>query len=128
VESTTKTYGWNGFLPPLAQNYVGTVINKGNAGRAYPVKFQLLDGSGNYISSLSAVKSEQFGASTACSSPTSTSDPIDYSVTASTSGLQYDSTSNQYVYTWKTPASAGCYMLKIGLADGESKFALFSLQ
>jgi hypothetical protein len=119
-------YGWTGFFPPLDPDSMGTVINSGKAGKTYPVKFQLLDQTGQYISSLSAVTSIAYAPSSACSG--SSSDPIDYTATDSVSGLRYESGANQFIYNWASPSKAGCYLLKISLADNSARLALFSLK
>ena len=100
------------------------VLNVGKAGRTFPVKFQLQDSLGNWVSSLNAVKAISVIGSNACGS--GSSDPIDYS-TADTAGLHYDSTANQFVYNWKTPSTGGCLVLKLTLTDNTTPQALFNL-
>ena len=103
------------------------VVNTGNAGRTYPVKFQLKDAKAAFISSLKAVGSVT-SASVSCSAFSSVTDALPTTTTTSTAGLQYDPAANQYVYTWKTPSAAGCYVLKVALLDGSSYFADFKLK
>jgi hypothetical protein len=123
IESNSvATFGWTGFFPPINSDTSGTVVNAGKAGRTYPVKFQLKDSSGAFVSTLSAVRSITYSRS-ACTG--GTVDPID-SATTSTAGLHYDSSANQFVYNWATPP-AGCYTLAVSLADGTTSLALFSL-
>jgi Tol biopolymer transport system component len=102
-----ETFG--GFLPP--------VDNTGKAGRTYPVKWQLRDAAGNYVSTLSAVASIRYKA-VPCGQYTG--DPTDTLETSTTGGtaLRYDSDTNQYVYNWKTPSASGCYELFLQLSDG----------
>ena len=118
-------FGFGGFYAPVDPDTTGTVINSGKAGRTYPLKFQLKDSTGNFISNLNAVRSIKYATSTACTAGGSTN-PIDYDTT-SNSGLTYDTGNNQFHYNWKTPSTAGCYTLKVNLLDGTTKLSLYSL-
>jgi N-acetylneuraminic acid mutarotase len=88
-------YNFHGFLPPLNNGLSFA------AGRTIPIKFQLMDANGNYISSLSAVSSLQVGNINLLP------------------GLKYDATANQFVDNWQTKGlSAGAYTITLQLADG----------
>jgi uncharacterized delta-60 repeat protein len=87
-------YKFSGFLAPLNAN-MAMALN-----RTVPIKFQLTDYNGKYITSLSAVQS--------------------LVVSGGTLGaLRYDSTTNQFIANWQTRGvSAGTYTVSLALADG----------
>jgi hypothetical protein len=47
--------------------------------------------------------------------------------TSGASGLRYDTTANQYIFTWQTAASfaGNCYELMVDLNDGTQHIARF---
>jgi hypothetical protein len=117
-------YEFIGFLSPVDNP---ETVNMGKAGRTYPIKWQLKDGDGLYVSDLAVVFSithKQTSCGAFSGDPT---DSIEVESTGGT-GLRYDSTSNQYIYNWKTPASPACYTLFVKFNTGQVFHAYFILK
>jgi len=114
-------YNWTGFFQPVDNL---PTINTVNAGQAIPIKFSL---GGNYglnifASGYPASQNVSCGGSSGGSS-----DPIEETVTAGNSSLQYDPGTQHYIYVWKTDkAWAGtCRTLIVKLIDGTEHTAFF---
>jgi hypothetical protein len=121
--SYTVQYNFIGFLQPVDNP---PTFNVAKAGRTIPVKWQLPDGNGGFISSLSVVVNNPLRYRQINCDATSPSDPLPAD-TSGSSGLRYDSTTNQYIFTWQTSSTfAGkCYELLLDLNDGTQKIARF---
>jgi hypothetical protein len=116
----TVNYNFTGFFQPVDNQ---PTLNRVKAGSAIPVKFSLGGNQGLTIFANGSPSSVQIGCVSA--DPV---DPIEITVTANASGLQYDASANQYIYVWKTNSAwAGtCRQLVIQLADGTYHRANFN--
>jgi hypothetical protein len=118
--NVTVNFGWNGFFAPVDNN---GVLNAIKGGQSVPLKWNIPNGSGGWISSLDVVSSVRQSIFT-CTAGAPTDD-----VEAPTSGLtslRYDSTANQYIYNWQSPKTSNtCYKITVNLTDGSSRSALF---
>jgi hypothetical protein len=115
------TYTFIGFQSPVNNP---PLVNTGKGGKTYPVKFQIKDANGAYVTSLSVVKSITATA-TSCD-PTDTPDALEVTATGGTA-LRYDTTANQFVFNWQTPKGVGCYTLTFTLDNGDLHAADFKL-
>jgi hypothetical protein len=115
-------YNFIGFQSPVDNL---PAVNTGKAGKTYPVKWQLQDGSGNFITTLDAVTSITYQAISCGNFSDAPADPLEVLASGGT-GLRYDTTANQYIYNWKTPG-AGCYVLSLALKGGQVFSANFNL-
>jgi hypothetical protein len=115
-------YDLAGFLDPVDNT---PTVNAGKGGKVYALRWQLRDGAGGFVSSLSAVR--QISAQeTSCSA--FTNDPIDAleATAAGAAGLRYDTALQTYLYNWASPRK-GCYTLFVSLDSGQSLIAYFNL-
>nr|MDP9326785.1 PxKF domain-containing protein [Actinomycetota bacterium] len=125
----TVRYDFAGFFRPVdnkdgSGNYILNVVK---AGSAVPIKFSLGGNKGLNIMTSGYPTSKKI----ACGD-TPTTDTIESTVTAGSSSLSYDATTDQYTYVWKTDKNwatdttqGPCRQLVVKLADGQSYFAVF---
>ncbi len=117
--ATFLLYPFGGFRSPIA---APPTLNALKAGAAVPVKFSLGGNQGLAILAPGYPQSQQIDCSTLVpqGSPAATT-------AAGASGLRYDATSGQYIYTWKTDkAWAGtCRAFILKLADRTTHEAAF---
>lgn len=111
-------YRWSGFFAPVDNP---PVVNVAKAGSAIPLKFSLNGYQGMDILGAGSPKGVVYSCSSA---PT---DELTETTTAGASGLQYDPTTDQYIYVWKTNKSwvGKCYKLVLTLKDGTTHEAYF---
>jgi hypothetical protein len=96
-------YKFSGFLAPL-NSTLAMALN-----RTVPIKFQLTDGNGKYITSLSAVVSLQV----------LNAQGQNVLTNAGSTTLRCDATAKQFIANWQTKGlTAGTYTVTLALADG----------
>lgn len=122
LEQDTSPYELSGFLAPVINP---GAVNMGKAGRTYPIKFQLKDEDGNFVSSLDAVESITYRAAQ-CGAFNNTTSAGLLAVANGKNQLKFDAGSNSYHYNWASP-SAGCYALRVTLKTGQVQQAYFNL-
>ena len=121
TETYVVPFTFIGFQPPVDN---APTPNTGQAGRTYPIKFQLKDQQGAFITVLPAVISTTYKTATACGG---VGDALEVQATGNSS-LTFDAATNTFQYNWKTPSQKGCYEFRLTLADGTVKTAIFSLK
>ena len=113
-------YSFGGFQRPVDPQ---PALNRTKAGSAVPVKFSL---GGNHGLDIWGSTGPTSGTITCnASAPI---EPVEETVTAGSSSLQYDSVSNTYTYVWKTDAkwASTCRQLVLRLKDGTIQRADFN--
>jgi len=113
-------YNFNGFFQPVDNL---PVLNVVKAGQAIPIKFSLSGDQGLSIFAPGSPSSQQV----VCNS----GDPVDIieqTVTAGSSSLSYDPTTDTYTYVWKTDKlwANTCRQLTVTLIDGTTHIADFN--
>jgi hypothetical protein len=119
------TYQFVGFFPPVQTG--PAEVNLVKAGSAIPLKWQLRAEGRGFVSTLFAVKNTSYK-QIGCSESTLLNDLVLVNSSGS-SGLRYDFSSNQYIYTWRTAKSmkGKCYRFDVEFTNGEKKSAYFQM-
>jgi hypothetical protein len=114
---------FTGFFQPVDNPGITGVLNTVSAGSTVPIKFSL---GGNRGLNILAANSPIVTTFTCPSAA-----PVDEieTLAGSTTGLQYDAASNQYIFNWKTvKGQTGCRQVNVKLADGSDHIALFKFK
>ncbi|HKG13177.1 MAG TPA: PxKF domain-containing protein [Pyrinomonadaceae bacterium] len=123
VTRTVKViYDFSGFFQPVDNPLI---INEVKAGLGVPVKFSLAGNQGLGIFAAGYPTSIAID----CNSGTSIV-PLEETVTAGSSSLSYDASSDRYIYVWKTQSEwkSTCRRLDVTLIDGTTHSALFKFK
>lgn len=127
ISHSVVFYTFIGFLSPLAP--AGTFQSpsfsgSANLGSAVPIKWQLEDTGGNFITSLSTTVLLEAVFTPACVGSPSGPTVVLFSPTMGATGgstFRYDFTNNQFIFNWATSTGVstgtGCYTLLLQLND-----------
>jgi hypothetical protein len=116
-------YDFGGILPPIKPDEISVF----KLGRTIPVKFQLLDANGDFVTDAVAnIFLQKFDNG----DPDGVPMEGDSTSAASTgSEFRYDFTSNQYIFNLATkPLSTGTWQIRILLDDGMSYYVKIGLK
>ena len=119
----TVTYNFGaGLLPPVSQNGLNIVKN----GSTVPLKWQVMNPAGGYITSTSVVSAfvlTQIDCATLANRSAAA-----FALTGGTT-FRYDTTANQFIQNWQTPKLPGnCYRVDIVFVGGQTLSANFQLK
>jgi hypothetical protein len=119
LDAVELSYNFAGFFSPIDNP---KVVNKAKAGSAIPVKFSLGGDEGLDVLATGSPSSQAIDCDTSDSV-----DAIEETVTAGSSSLSYDATTDQYTYVWKTDKAWTnmCRQLEVSLIDGSTHVAYF---
>ena len=112
-----------GFLPPILNP---PAVNSANPGSTIPIKWQLKDVNGNFITDLGTVRSVTYQSADCAFTQPFGSTPI--ALPTGGTFLRYDTSNNQFVYNWSTPTTSGCYVFTLTLTDGTQHQAYFNFK
>ncbi len=120
--TVTVLYNFTGFFSPIDNL---PTVNSMKAGQAAPVKFSLSGNKGLNILAAGSPSSVQVN----CASDDPVA-PVEETETAGSSSLNYDASSDQYKYVWKTENSwkNTCRILSVSLNDGSVHTAKFTFK
>jgi hypothetical protein len=112
-----------GFLPPIKNP---PEVNSASPGSTIPIKWQLMDASGNLITDIGTVKSVTFQTADCAFTQPFGSTPV--ALPTGGTFLRYDTNNNQFVYNWSTPTASGCYVFTLTLTDDTEHQAYFNFK
>jgi hypothetical protein len=132
VHTVLAPYRFTGFLSPLSP--AGTVTAPSNSGtgnftKGLPIKWQLQDSSGNFLTSLTTTQSLQatYYVGGVCTGGQATGTTfllyLPTSGAAGGSTFRYDTNNNQFLFNWSTKqvtTGPGCYEIILQLNDGSA--------
>jgi hypothetical protein len=116
-------YAFEGFFPPLVNL---PMINRGPAGRTFPVRFAIRDTSGTAASDPAAIADITV---VPASCGAAAAEVAGEETALDTGGLKYHPDSGTWQLNWKTQKSqVGCWTIEVRLADGSVHAVGFELR
>lgn len=116
-------YLFEGFFPPLVNL---PMINRGPAGRTFPVRFAIRQATGTPVFDPVAIPEI---AVVPASCVAAAAEVAGEETALDTGGLKYDPGSATWQFNWKTQKSrAGCWTIEVRLADGTVHAVGFDLR
>ena len=125
VQTVSVLFNFSGFFPPVDNL---PAVNRAKAGQGIPIKWQVSDGNGGFVSDPGVVQGIRF-ATVGCDTGAILNGPGN-AESKGRSGLRYDPTGRQFVFVWSTPGTlAGqCAEFIVNLSDGSSHRARFTFR
>lgn len=125
VSYRVRVLSLNGFFQPVDMGV--NALNAAKSGSTVPLKFRVFD-EGVEQTATSIVKSFKVG-EIACGTLGTVADDIEQYTSGSTS-LRYDSTGQQFIQNWQTPAkkAGACYKVTMTTIDDSAISAYFKLR
>ncbi|MGE5489235.1 MAG: PxKF domain-containing protein [bacterium] len=116
-------YTFSGFAAPIRAR---PAVNVASAGEVIPVKYGLTDSLGGEISDLNSFVSLQTAPASCDGTQAGELEPAE---APGATTIRYDSTTNQFIFNWKTDKSwTGCRVLELTLGDGTKHTAVFEFR
>ena len=115
-------FNFAGFLAPVSEPPTLNLVTRGSL---VPIRWQLPDGNGGFVSNTASFTSATVGSLT-CGSATAV--PLN-DAASGPSGISFDAGTNTFTYNWQTNAGwTGCRKLSIKLRDGTMHELQFKFQ
>jgi len=115
-------FNFGGFLAPAS---APPTLNLVTRGALVPIRWQLPDGHGGFVTNLASFSSATVGTLTCGSAPVA---PLN-DTSGAPAGISFDAASNSFIYNWQTSSSwTGCRKLTIKLKDNSLHELRFKFQ
>lgn len=120
--TVASLFNFTGFVAPAGEPPTLNLVTRGSL---VPIRWQLPDGNGGFVTNPASFTSATVGSLTCGSAPV-----VPYPETASgMAGISFDAATNTFTYNWQTSASwTGCRKLTIRLRDNTLRELRFRFQ
>jgi hypothetical protein len=117
-----SSFNWQGFLAPIVHP---STLNLVSRGTLVPIRWQLPDGRGGFVSNTASFASATVGSLSCGGAPS-----VPLNDTASgPAGISYDASTQTFTYNWQTGGNwSGCRRLTIKLRDNSTHELRFRFQ